>query len=402
MPRCKWSTEEDAILRVVVAERGARQWKTIARELFIQTGGQCQRTDVQCSQRWLKALQPGLKKGAWQPNEDDQLRRLVTAASASACASRSAMVACGSSTSSAAAPTCPVRSSIDWVWVASQIEGRTSKSARERWLRYLDPSINRAAWTAEEDAELLALEARIGQGKWAAIARAGSGSAGSSGAGRGLLKGRTGEAVKMRSKQLHRLSQQRESQQLLRSQLQPQPQLQPAPQLLSPSPSPFVAAADFEFITDALLLDSHANDSSDSSSTSSTSSSNSSGSSRSSRSSSSSSSSGKARMWPQKEEHNPARKRLAAEYVQAAHASKRRRQSTAPGTLSAIDIDSVDAEALLMDLADVVDGEFMLTTLGDSDDSDDCCEDEALCQWLSEAEKYVERPVGVRCPVGSF
>jgi len=177
MPRCKWTQEDDVLLREAVAEHGPRNWKKIADLLRIR--GNVLRSDVQCSQRWLKVLQPGLKKGAWQPEEDQKLRHLVL---------RARDAAAGASTLDAIAKG-PAK--LDWVQIAKQIDGRTSKSVRERWLRYLDPDIKKAAWTPDEDALLVSLEARMGH-KWAAMARMD-----------GLL-GRTGEAVKMRWKQLQK------------------------------------------------------------------------------------------------------------------------------------------------------------------------------------------------------
>jgi hypothetical protein len=173
MARCKWSQEDDTLLRAAVAKYGPRNWKLIAETL--KTNGNIVRTDVQCSQRWLKVLQPGLKKGAWQPEEDQKLRALVMR-------ERDSCIGDALAKSQNTLK-------LDWVVIAQQIQGRTSKSVRERWLRYLDPDIKKDAWTPEEDRILLTKEKELGH-KWATIARLDS------------LQGRTGEAVKMRWKQL--------------------------------------------------------------------------------------------------------------------------------------------------------------------------------------------------------
>jgi len=173
MARCKWSQEDDLLLREAVGKYGPRNWKQIAETL--KNGGNIIRSDVQCSQRWLKVLQPGLKKGAWQTDEDQKLRQLVMRERDT----QSANAFCSSQHNL----------KLDWVLISQQIPGRTSKSVRERWLRYLDPCIKKDAWTPAEDRILLEKEAQIGH-KWAAIARL------------EVLQGRTGEAVKMRWKQL--------------------------------------------------------------------------------------------------------------------------------------------------------------------------------------------------------
>lgn len=61
--------------------------------------------------------------------------------------------------------------------------GRTAKQCKERWNNYLDPSIIRAPFTAEEDQMILRFQAVIGN-KWARIAKE--------------LPGRTDNSVKLR------------------------------------------------------------------------------------------------------------------------------------------------------------------------------------------------------------
>ena len=62
MPARPWQPEEDAALTSAVEKIGARNWKWVANE--VKT-----RDHVQCAQRWLKALKPGLHKGQWKPKE---------------------------------------------------------------------------------------------------------------------------------------------------------------------------------------------------------------------------------------------------------------------------------------------------------------------------------------------
>ena len=71
-----------------------------------------------------------------------------------------------------------------WAAVAEGLNnGRNEKQCRERWLNHLDPSINKGAWTAEEDATILKSQQALGD-QWDEIAK--------------LLPGRPGHAVKNR------------------------------------------------------------------------------------------------------------------------------------------------------------------------------------------------------------
>eukprot|EP00357_Protocruzia_adherens_P031818 CAMPEP_0115004196 /NCGR_PEP_ID=MMETSP0216-20121206/19055_1 /TAXON_ID=223996 /ORGANISM="Protocruzia adherens, Strain Boccale" /LENGTH=584 /DNA_ID=CAMNT_0002370131 /DNA_START=68 /DNA_END=1822 /DNA_ORIENTATION=- len=62
----KWSPQEDAILREVVPYYGAKHWKKIAEHVE-------GRNAIQCLHRWTKILQPGLVKGPWTVEEDKKL-----------------------------------------------------------------------------------------------------------------------------------------------------------------------------------------------------------------------------------------------------------------------------------------------------------------------------------------
>lgn len=62
-----WRPEEDELLRKLVAKHGPKKWKEIAEEFG---GG---RRAKQCRERWCHHLCPGIKKEPWSPEEDETL-----------------------------------------------------------------------------------------------------------------------------------------------------------------------------------------------------------------------------------------------------------------------------------------------------------------------------------------
>merc|ERR1719487_540181 len=146
----RWTAEEDALLREAIAANQLNAWTAIA----AMVPG---RNDSQCAQRWDFVLKPGLKKGHWSASEDEMLLHLVR------------------------------ETGKNFSLIAARIPGRSIKQCRERFTRTLDPAINRAPFSPEEDAIIIREYGRCGS-KWSMIAK--------------LLNGRTGSSVKNRGNAL--------------------------------------------------------------------------------------------------------------------------------------------------------------------------------------------------------
>lgn len=129
-----WTKEEDCLLEESVRKFNGRHWKKIAECL---PG----RTVSQCFCRWDRVLNPAIVKGTWTKEEDDCIMELVGK-----------------------------HGCRKWSIIAKSLPGRVGKQCRERWFNHLNPTINRAPWTKEEEMTLTYYREIYGN-KWANIAR---------------------------------------------------------------------------------------------------------------------------------------------------------------------------------------------------------------------------------------
>ncbi|GAA5848079.1 hypothetical protein JCM3766R1_006397 [Sporobolomyces carnicolor] len=138
MPKPKWSAEDDRTLREELERAdGKASWTAVARSAF--PDGKYSKAD--CVERWKVLSKPQSQKGPWTASEDNMLRSLVH------------KYGCEK-----------------WVLIAGDLGSRSGKQCRERWHNHLDPSINKSEWTAEEDALIHELYAKMGS-RWAEMAK---------------------------------------------------------------------------------------------------------------------------------------------------------------------------------------------------------------------------------------
>lgn len=134
----KWTPEEDKMLVDAVKIYGTQNWQCVAQMMDGRTG-------QQCLHRYEKAINPEIKRGRWDKNEDELLKRAVE-------------------------PFLTSNSKkIIWSTVRLSVPGRTDVQCRERWVNVLDPSILAAPFSASEDSELLKLVEINGTGNWSKI-----------------------------------------------------------------------------------------------------------------------------------------------------------------------------------------------------------------------------------------
>ncbi|CEP19107.1 hypothetical protein [Parasitella parasitica] len=120
---CRWTEEEDKLLFEAVDMHGPHKWSLIARHI---PG----RTPVQCSTRWLGALNPHVHKGRWSKEEDEALTAAVKPHLNDVSITED---------------------NLPWSRIAQYIPNRTGIQCQARWTEALDPSVRKGRWKKEED-----------------------------------------------------------------------------------------------------------------------------------------------------------------------------------------------------------------------------------------------------------
>ncbi|KAJ2019555.1 hypothetical protein GGI14_001520 [Coemansia sp. S680] len=134
MSRSKWTPEEDQLLHEAVMTYGEGDWQAVASCLDNRTG-------QQVLHRWCKSINPAIRSGRWDKDEDVALLAAVR------------LYGVG-----------------QWTKIAKHVPGRTDVKCRERYMNVLTPDVNNSQWTSEEDGRLIAIVNRVGIGKWSYVA----------------------------------------------------------------------------------------------------------------------------------------------------------------------------------------------------------------------------------------
>ena len=131
----KWNKEEDKILRKAILYYGPKNWQQIS---YCLDG----RNNSQCFHRWMKGINPKIKRDKWSFEEDLTLGLSLS----------------------------KIYQKKKWSKIANHLLGRTDIQCRERWCNILDPSLEDVEWTNEEDLKLLNLYRKY-KNKWSLIAK---------------------------------------------------------------------------------------------------------------------------------------------------------------------------------------------------------------------------------------
>ena len=100
------------------------------------------RNNSQCFHRWMKGINPKIRRDKWSFEEDLTLGLALN----------------------------KIYQKKKWSKIANHLLGRTDIQCRERWCNILDPSLEEVEWTNEEDLKLINLYRKYGN-KWSLIAK---------------------------------------------------------------------------------------------------------------------------------------------------------------------------------------------------------------------------------------
>lgn len=130
----KWTSIEDNILRKAILYYGPKNWQQIS---YCLDG----RNNSQCFHRWMKGINPKIKRNKWSFEEDLTLGVALR-----------------------------IYGNKKWSKIANHLNGRTDIQCRERFCNILDPNLEEVEWKSAEDIKLLSLYEKYGN-KWSKIAK---------------------------------------------------------------------------------------------------------------------------------------------------------------------------------------------------------------------------------------
>ncbi|KAI0772651.1 hypothetical protein BC629DRAFT_1291343 [Irpex lacteus] len=129
-----WTPEADNRLLEAVRIYGRENWQQVARQVSEDA------TSSQCQSRYVRSLDPNIKRGEWTQEEDGLLKEAVSVFGRS------------------------------WMDVCVWVPGRNNEQCRERW-QELDKHKESRQWTEEDDEALLQAREAVGGSKWVEIGR---------------------------------------------------------------------------------------------------------------------------------------------------------------------------------------------------------------------------------------
>ncbi|KAJ9075388.1 hypothetical protein DSO57_1036614 [Entomophthora muscae] len=132
-----WMDWEDQRLKMAADKFSGKGWRKICITAFPDGS----RTKEECLKRWRQVTKSVSVKGLWTTEEDAKLTALVGELGAE-----------------------------KWVAIANRLGTRTGKQCRERWHNHLDPRINKAPFTPEEEQLIFQLHSQMGS-KWAEMSK---------------------------------------------------------------------------------------------------------------------------------------------------------------------------------------------------------------------------------------
>ncbi|KAJ3438350.1 transcription factor myb3r-2 [Anaeramoeba flamelloides] len=130
----KWDKQSEEKLMGLVRNEKNADWETVATN-FTNFGS----TDCLKRYRQLKDIQTN--KGPWNTTEDELLKYAIEKLG-----------------------------DVSWLHISSLVPGRNSKQCRERWCNQINPNINHAPFTQEEEELLIAKQTELGN-KWSQISK---------------------------------------------------------------------------------------------------------------------------------------------------------------------------------------------------------------------------------------